>query len=377
MRTVLIILRKEFTQILRNRVMLPMIILVPIIQMLVLVNAATLEMKHIDLLVIDRDLSQSSLRLQGHFEGSPFFRLVPGSFSPADAEHQLIRETADIVIVIPQGFEEEVYRSMLHGVMDPEARLQLRINAVNATAAGLIQAYATQVLRHFANGMAAELGPLAAGTAQIDILTSFWYNPDLNYKVFMVPGILVILVTIMGLFLTALNLVREKEIGTIEQINVTPILKYQFIIGKLLPFWIIALVELAFGLALGWLLFRVGIEGSLWVLFSFTSLYLLSVLGLGLLMSSLSTNQQQVMFMTFFFAITFILMSGIFTPTESMPDWAQRVNVINPIAYYMRVIRMVMLKGSGFADIGAEFLAMGIYGVAAISLAVWRYRKTA
>jgi len=171
--------------------------------------------------------------------------------------------------------------------------------------------------------------------------------------------------------------VREKEIGTIEQINVTPILKYQFIIGKLLPFWIIALVELAFGLALGWLLFRVGIEGSLWVLFSFTSLYLLSVLGLGLLMSSLSTNQQQVMFMTFFFAITFILMSGIFTPTESMPDWAQRVNVINPIAYYMRVIRMVMLKGSGFADIGAEFLAMGIYGVAAISLAVWRYRKTA
>jgi ABC-2 type transport system permease protein len=193
----------------------------------------------------------------------------------------------------------------------------------------------------------------------------------------MLPGILVVLVTLIGMFLTAINLVREKEMGTIEQINVTPIHKYQFIAGKLIPFWCIALVELGIGLTIGKVFFHLPIIGNVALLFGFASVYLLAVMGIGLFLSTVSSTQQQVMFLAFFFMITFILMSGIFTPVETMPDWAQTVNMINPFAYFMRVIRMVILKGSGFHDIRMEFGAMFIYALVILSLAVWRYRKVA
>jgi ABC-2 type transport system permease protein len=170
--------------------------------------------------------------------------------------------------------------------------------------------------------------------------------------------------------------VREKEMGTTEQINVTPIRKYQFIIGKLLPFWIIALFELAFGLAIGKLLFDIPIVGSLSLLFFVAAVYLFVVLGIGLFVSTVTETQQQVMFIAFFFMLLFILMSGIFTPVESMPDWAHYINIINPVAYFMKIIRMILLKGSIFTDIYKEFFSLLLYGILVISLAVWRYRKT-
>jgi len=209
----------------------------------------------------------------------------------------------------------------------------------------------------------------------IEVNTSFWYNPELNYKTYMLPGILVILVTIVSMFLAAMNIVREKEIGTIEQINVTPIRKHEFIIGKLVPFMIIALFELAFGLLIGKIFFDLPVVGSIPLLFGFTLVYLLVVLGIGLFISTISSTQQQVMFITFFFMLVFILMGGIFTPTESMPVWAQQINIINPFYYFMKVIRMILLKGSGFWDISYEFFSLLIYGILMLSLSVWRYRK--
>jgi ABC-2 type transport system permease protein len=193
----------------------------------------------------------------------------------------------------------------------------------------------------------------------------------------MLPGILVILVSIIGLILTALNVVREKEAGTIEQINVTPIRKYQFITGKLVPFWIIAMFELGFGLLIGKLIFNLPILGNIALLYLFAGVYLLVVLGLGLFLSTLAYSQQQVMFLSFFFMLLFILMSGIFTPAESMPLWAQKVNVLNPFAYFMKVIRMIILKGSGFRDILNELASITILGMVMLSLAIWRYRKVA
>jgi ABC-2 type transport system permease protein len=206
---------------------------------------------------------------------------------------------------------------------------------------------------------------------------SFWYNKELKFKYYMVPGILTILITIIGMFLASLNLVREKEMGTIEQINVTPIRKYQFIIGKLVPFWIIALFELAFGLSLGKLLFQIPMEGSLLLLFAYAALYLVAVLGIGLLISTLSQTEQQTQFLGFFVMVTFVMMSGIFTPAESMPHWAQNLNTINPLAYFMRVIRMILLKGSEFRDVAGDFLAIFIMAIALTALATWRYRKIA
>jgi ABC-2 type transport system permease protein len=193
----------------------------------------------------------------------------------------------------------------------------------------------------------------------------------------MVPGILVLLVTVIGMFLSSMNVVREKEMGTIEQINVSPVKKYQFVIGKLLPFWFIALFELGFGLTLARIIFSIPILGNLWLIFGVASVYLLAVLGIGLLISTMVNTQQQAMFLAWFFAVVFIMMSGLFTPVDSMPLWAQNINTINPIAYFIRIIRMIMLKGSEFQDILKPFTAIAVYAVISLTLAVWRYRKVA
>lgn len=376
MRNILIILRKEFIQVFRNKTMLPIIFLLPLVQMIILVNAATLEMKEIKLVVLDQDHSVSSRGLVSHFDGSPFFQLRANTSNPQEGDEMLLRDQADLVLVIPEGYENALVRMLQGGVSTTESKVQLQINAINATKAGLVQAYAGQILHDWFQSYTGAWGT-GLPSGRIETPYAFWYNPQLNYKVFMVPAILVILVTVMGMFLTALNLVREKELGTIEQINVTPIRKYEFIIGKLIPFWIIGLFELGFGIILGLVLFKVPFLGSPLVLFSFAAVYLLLVMGIGLLFSTLASSQQQVMFMSFFFMLTFILMGGIFTPVESMPDWAQQVNVINPFAYFMRVIRMVMLKGSGLGDILPELLSITIFALLVNATAVWRYRKTA
>lgn len=365
------IIRKEFIQIFRDRTMLPIILIVPFVQLVVLVYAATLEMKNIEMVVVDQDRTVSSRTLISHFYGSPFFTVTnqPDNNRP-ETEAKLLSGKADMVITIPEGFESDL-------VNGEAVQVQFEVDAINATAAGLSNAYASDVLRDFATELAGQRAiPGMVLPKHINIIPSYWYNPDLNYKIYMLPGILVVLVTLIGSFLTAINIVREKEMGTIEQINVTPVKKYQFILGKLIPFLIIALCELAFGLTFGHFVFKLPIEGNLLVLFGFATVYLLVALGFGLLLSTLADTQQQVMFLMFFFLLTFILMSGIFTPVESMPDWAIWLNTINPLAYFMRVIRMVLLKGSGVADIIKEGLSLLIYGTLLLSLAVWRYRKT-
>ncbi len=370
MRTIFFILRKEFTQIFRNKVMLPLIFMLPIVQLLILVYAATLEMKNINLFVVDQDMSSVSRKLIGKFGGSPFFILNQSSFSISEAETALLRNKTDAILYIPKNFEKNLLR-------EKKSKIQLLFNAINGTKAGISNAYAVSIIAEYNKNIISEYINMPAGfkIPDIRIISSFWYNPELNYKIYMLPGILVILVTIIGMFLSALNLVREKEMGTIEQINVTPIRKYQFIIGKLLPFWCIALFELGLGLTIGKQFFHVPMLGNIFLLFGFTGIYLLVILGIGLLISTFANTQQQVMFLAFFFLIIFILMSGIFTPTESMPQWAQYINIINPFYYFMRVIRMVLLKGSGFMDILKEFISLSVYAIIVLGLAINRYRK--
>jgi len=350
--------------------MLPLIFGVPIIQLVILVHAATLEMKSIELFVVDKDLSSMSSKLVNKFEGSAFYKITGNSFSIQEAEAEVLKNNADVILHIPYGFERDLMR-------ENTSKIQLLIDGINGTAASLINGYSTSVINDFNKNILVDLTqmPQIKEMEPIEINTSFWYNPELNYKTYMLPGILVILVTIVSMFLAAMNIVREKEIGTIEQINVTPIRKHEFIIGKLVPFMIIALFELAFGLLIGKIFFDLPVVGSIPLLFGFTLVYLLVVLGIGLFISTISSTQQQVMFITFFFMLVFILMGGIFTPTESMPVWAQQINIINPFYYFMKVIRMILLKGSGFWDISYEFFSLLIYGILMLSLSVWRYRK--
>lgn len=369
MRTILFLIQKEFIQIFRNKTMLPMIFIVPIVQLVVLVNAATLEMKKIDMTVVDKDLSAMSRGLIAKFEASPFYKIQNTSFDVNDGEDDLKSDKSEIVLHIKSGFEKNL-------LQDGNGEVQMLINSVNSMAAGLINAYTTLIIVDYNKSIILKKYGKSF-SLPIHIKPKYLFNPQLNFNIFMLPGILVILVTIIGMFLTALNIVREKELGTIEQLNVTPLRKYQFIIGKLIPFLIIGLFEMSFGLFIGHLLFDLPMVGSYGVLFLFTTIYLVVALGMGMFLSAISSNQQQVMFLAFFFMLTFILMSGLFTPVESMPVWAQKVNVINPYAYFMRVIRMIILKGSGLRDIANEIYSLLIYAVVILSLATWRYKKVA
>ena len=370
MKTIFYIIQKEFLQVFRNRSMLPIIFVVPIVQLIILVNAATFEMKHIRISVVDLDLSSTSRKLVSKFGGSPFYQVRQTTFSYKAAEDEMKKGQVDMILQVPAGFEKKL-------VCEGQAKVQFVINAINGQTAGLTNAYSTMILLDYNREMVMENTTPAMMAGVKNILTeySYWYNPKLNYKTYMVPGILVLLVTIIGLLLSGMNIVREKEIGTIEQINITPIRKYQFIIGKLVPFWIIAMFELAFGLTIGKLLFGIPIIGNVALLFLFASVYLLVILSIGLLISTLNNTQQQAMFITWFFMMIFIMMSGLFTPVESMPEWAQKINIINPVAYFIKTMRMVLLKGSGFGDISGLFASICTYAVIMISFATWRYRK--
>ena len=352
--------------------MLPIIFVIPVVQLIILVNAATMEIKNVKLSFVDMDLSETSRKLVSKFTGSPFFIVNGYTFNYAEAESELKKGKVDVIIQIPSGFERKLVR-------ENGAKVQIIVNAINGVVAGISSAYIQNIIAGYNAEVITEIAgkQLAVNNSvSIDIVNSYWYNPELNYKNFMVPAVLVILVTLIGMFLSGLNLVREKELGTIEQINVTPIRKYQFIAGKLIPFWLLALVELAFGLTVGKLLFGIPIVGSLWLLFFVAAIYLLVVMGLGLLISTMADTQQQAMFVSFFILLVCIMMSGIFTSTESMPKWAQIVDYLNPIYYFMRTVRMILLKGSGFQDILKEIISLFVFAYVILQMAVWRYKKT-
>jgi len=350
--------------------MLPIIFVVPFIQLIILVNAATFEMKNIKVSIVDFDMSGSSRKMVSKFQGSPFFIVKQTSYSDKEAENEMKKGDVDMILHIPYGFERRL-------VKENTAKVQVIVNAINGATAGLIDAYTNLIIMDYNREILIDFitPTLLSSTNSINVPTSYWYNPKLNYKTYMVPGILCLLVTIIAFLLSGMNIVREKEIGTIEQINVTPIRKVQFIAGKLLPFWIIALFELAFGLIVGKLLFNIPIIGSLWLIFLSAGIYIFVILGFGLLISTMTNTQQQSMLVSFFFMTIFILMSGLFTSIESMPVWAQNLDRINPIAYFIRIMRMVMLKGSDFHDIRESFYSLVVYMVFIISFAVWRYRK--
>ena len=372
MRTIFYLIRKEFIQIFRNKFISKAIFAVPLVQMLILVPAITFEIKNVKLAVTDKDMTSESRGLISKLEGSTFFKVAFSTYSESEANELLLRNKCSMVLQIPSGFGKDI------GNGKP-GKLLTNIDAINASNAQLSWAYLNGVIRDYnmdlitKNISTSPHIPLP----QIQITNRYWYNEMLNYKYYMLPGILVILVTAIGFLLAGLNMVREKEIGTIEQINVTPVRKYHFIIAKMVPFLLIGLTDLALGLVIGKLAFNIPFEGSILLMFVCSSIFLTAVLGLALFISTFSGTQQQYMFIAFFCMIIFVLMSGIFTPYESMPLWAQDFNLINPVAYLMRINRMVMLKGSTIHDISREIYSLVAIAVCFSTLAVIRYRKTA
>lgn len=374
MRTILFLLQKEFLQVFRNRAMLPILFVMPVVQLLVLSFAATYELKEVHYALVDFDQSALSRELTAKFQATGYFVLEVETFSKTQAIEELDKGNVKMMMHIPEGFQENL-------MTGHPADLQLSIDAVDGSTAGLIQSYGISIIHDFNREINTDLqlGSTRQTTNQatvINLIPLNWYNPNLDYITYMVPGILVVLVSMIGLFLSGMNIVREQEIGTIEQLNVTPIKKYQFMAGKLIPFWIIGMVDLLIGLALARYGFGIPFLGSLLTILVVSGIYLIVVQSIGLFISTVTNTQQQAMFIAWFIMVIFILMGGLFTPIESMPGWAQQLTLANPVAYLIEIMRMVLLKGAGWEEIYLMVGVLTAMGVLFLAISINRYRKT-
>lgn len=375
MRTLTFLLQKEFRQIFRDRQIVAMILVLPILQLVILANAATFEVKAARFALVDHDASPESRLLVDHFTSSGRYLLAERDPALAQATQRLRIGKVRMVLEIPKDFARDLER-------DRSASVLLVFDAVDGATAGVLNAYAATILRRFQTDLGVELRSRTAGmpapahmSAAPRGRVSYWFNRELSYPDYMVPGILVELITMVGLLLSALNIVREKEIGTLEQLNVTPMTKGQFIAAKLIPFWFLGLVALFFGLIVAKLLFHVPFRGSLLLVFAIAALYLIVMVGLGLAISTVSETQQQATFLATFVLILFILLSGLFTPAESMPLWAQRVTLANPLYHFVAVMRKVLLLGTGFTGIRDHVGFLAVFGAVILPVAAWRHRK--
>jgi len=372
MKTLRVLLRKEFRQIFRNKMILRMIIAMPIVQLLIMPLAADFEIKNINISIVDHDHSTFSQHLINDIVASGYFRLNDYSDSFNESFNEFQTDKSDLVLEIPEDFERNIVR-------ENNASLFIAVNAINGTKASIGSGYLSGIINNYNNDIRTTwLEPSRQVDAPVIEITSInWFNPLLNYPFFMVPGILVILVTMVGSYMCALNIVKEKELGTIEQINVTPIRKHIFILGKLIPFWVIGNIVFTIGLfGVARLVYQIVPAGSLLVMYSFLSVYLVALLGIGLLISTYSNTQQQAMSLAFFCMMVFILMSGLFTSVDSMPEWAKMISRVNPVTYFIDVMRMVILKGSGFADIQKHLLIMTGMAIFFNGWAILNYKKT-
>ena len=349
-----------------------MILVMPIIQLLIMPLAADFEIKNINISVVDHDHSTYSQKLVDKVIASGYFKMNDYSNNFNQSYEQFQKDKSDLILEIPKNFEKELVR-------ENQSNLFIAVNAINGTKASVGSAYLGRIISNFNSDIRVEWTQPQRNpqVPTIEVATLNWFNPFLNYPFFMVPGILVILVTMVGAYMCALNIVKEKEVGTIEQINVTPIKKWQFILGKLIPFWVIGIFVFSVGLfGVAQLVYNIVPLGSLLVLYSFLAMYLIALLGIGLIISTYSSTQQQAMSLAFFCMMIFILMSGLFTSVDSMPPWAKWIAACNPVTYFIDVVRLVVLKGSGFADIKNQFLVITGMAVFFNTWAILNYRKT-
>ena len=370
MKTFIFILKKEFRQIFRDPAILRLIFIMPMMQLILLPFAADYEVKNINIGIIDHDHSDYSRDLVTKLEYSTYFRLAGYSNSFEEGLEWIESDKADLIIEIPQRFEADLIR-------ENSANLLLAVNAVNGTKGNLGAAYTTRIIQQFNQKIRLEWYQMPEFNPEpmIDVTYSNLYNPHSNYQLFMVPGILAVLLTMVGGFLAALNIVKEKEIGTIEQLNVSPIKKHQFILGKMVPFWLLGIVILTIGLVISYVVHGIVPGSNIGLVYLFSGIYLMAILGFGLLLSNFANSQQQAMMVAFFFMLIFILLSGLYTPIESMPHWGQVIASFNPVTYMVEVMRKVLLKGAHFADILPEIKVISVYGLSLNALAIYTYNK--
>jgi len=371
-RAVRFLVEKEFRQVFRDKAMLRMLFFMPIIQLFLFGYAVQTDIKYIRLATLDYDRTPDSRRLIESFYAGGYFVPAEPVFTPADIELTIVEGKADVAIWIPKGYTESLIRN------EP-AQVGVVVDGQNSSIAGRARGYAEAIIRREAfrrmDELRSQYPQLDAQSRRVESIARFYYNPELESRFYMIPGIVVLIILVISGMMTGMAVVREKEIGTLEQLLVTPLTGVQIILGKTIPFVILSFVELTFAATIATLYFKLPFEGSVWLLALTSFVFLLVTLGTGLLASTVSSTQQQAMFTVWFILVFGIIMSGFFYPVENMPRSVRMLTYLNPLRYFIAIVRGIFLKGVAFPDIIHNLIPMFLIGVSVFLFAVLRFRK--
>jgi ABC-2 type transport system permease protein len=366
------LLEKEFKQFRRNTFLPRLVFIFPFMVLLVFPLVANFDIKNINLSIIDHDGSSFSRRMIHKIQASGYFIISGMSNNYNHSLKEIESDKADMILEIPPDFEKRLVKEM-------QAPLLISANTVNGNKGGLGTVYLMHIITDYNANIRADLLQHAIksqDSQQLEIRTIFRYNPRLLYEVYMVPALMVMVLSMICGFLPALNIVSEKENGTIDQMNVTPVRKFTFILSKLIPYWIIGYIVLTICIGVARFVWDIVPAGSLGTLYIYVTVFILAISGFGLVISNYAISVQQAMFMMFFFVLTFVFMSGLYTPVENMPGWAQMLSNFSPLKYMIQVLRMVFLKGSNISELIPQLIALVSFALFFNGWAVWSYRKS-
>jgi len=368
------LIKKEFIQIFRTKPMLGFIFVMPILQTLLMGYAVTTEVIHVPLVICDQDRSADSRHFIQQIEQTEYFDIIEITPEYEKIAPYFDNGDANAAVVIPPHFSRDVREFQT-------PTLQTIINGSNSNTAlvaiGYLQGIVAKFGQHLQSELVNEMQYYGSGQPPVTIQAEdrVWYNPNFVNAYFMVPAIIGIILAFSTMILTAINIVREREVGTLEQLMVSPLKSHQIMIGKLVPFALLGFVEISIVMVAGKIYFNIPMRGSYWLLFFTSFLMLPTTLGLGLFVSTVTKTQQQSMFLAWFFLVFIILMSGFFFPIENMPQWLQYLSLLDPLRYYTDCLRGIFLKGAGLQPLLPQIIALGVYGVAIISFAGARFQK--
>jgi len=366
------IVRKEFVQVRRDTRMLRMILVAPVLQLVIFGYAVTTDIKHVPTVVLDSDGTRQSRDLAARFRNSGYFDLKYYVVRPEDMTPLIDSGRARVGLDIPKGFAKDL-------ALGRSAPLQVIVDGTDSTTAGIVLGYTAGIIRRFSEDVLADRSQrVRANLVRLPAVqdaTRVWYNPDLKSVNYMVPGVLCLILLVVTMVLTSLAIVKEREIGTLEQLVVTPIKPSELMLGKMLPFVAIGFLDVVLILFVAGAWFRVPIAGSLLLLFALTTVFLMTTLGIGLFVSTVSRTQQQAMMTAFFIMMPSIMLSGFMFPIENMPRAVQFLTYLIPLRYFLTIVRGIFLKGVGLAVLWPQVLALLAFGVTILALSSLRFRK--
>jgi ABC-2 type transport system permease protein len=373
MQRIRVLIWKELIELRQDPRLFGIVVLAPILQLFLLAYAATTDIRDVPVAIVDADRSAASRELVRRFDASPSFTVTDVQSSPDAIDRVIERGTAWLAIVVPRG-----YQSALEG--GGSQAVQIVADGSDANSAGVALSYATSLIAGYGQELAAThalaRGVASAPSPSIQPVVRVWFNPRLESRDFMVPGIVALLLLVVTTNLSSMGIVREKEVGTLEQLSVTPLTRSELIVGKLLPYGMVGVIDVLLVLSGAIFWFEIPMRGSYLLLFATTLLYLLTTLGLGLFVSTISSTQQQAMMTsTFFFLIPMVLLSGFVFPIENMPPAIQQVTYLIPLRYFLVILRSIFLKGVGLEVLWPQVLALGGWGAAILLLAIARSTK--